>query len=414
MYRDHDIIMLSSSRWDDNLSSSALSLAKEFSKSNRVFYIDHPFSVKDLLCRKNRTGLKSRIWALLFAKKNCRHIKNFPTGFVAVTPMLTIPVNWLKEGRLYNFLSKKNDKILHLALRTVVKKYSINRYVFINIFDPFFFKSFPNDIKPTQNIYLTVDDISQEEYISRHGVRLEKEAIARADFTFATSKELVRRNKLFSNRVFYLPNAADISIFKRAASVILSRPEELKNATGKIICYTGVIGTRINYNLLKEIAIIHHDKTLVLVGPFFTTDYIDTGLCNHANVVFTGAKHINDLPAYLQYADVAIIPFEYNQLTKSIYPLKINEYLAAGKPVVSTAFSEDIRDFENVAYVAKTNEEFLYFIDLAIKENTMQKRVERINEAARNTWQNRVETFWSVLEGQSKVAVLPVEAFSKK
>ncbi|GEO10785.1 glycosyltransferase [Segetibacter aerophilus] len=403
-FRNHDIVMLTSSRWDDELSSSALSLAKEFSKSNRVFYIDHPFSIKDFFSGKNKTRIRSRMSSLLLGKGICRRVEGFPPGFTAVTPKLTIPINWLKDGKMYNFLSGKNDQILYKTLREVIKKNSIKQYIFINIFDPFFFKSFPSDLKPSRLIYQTVDDISQEEYIAKHGIRLEKEAISKADFTFATSRELVRRVTPFSSRVFYLPNAADISIFKRASNTILPRPEELKNIIGKIICYTGVIGTRINYDLLKKIAIHHPDKTLVLVGPALTSEYIDAGLSDCPNIIFTGAKDINELPAYLQYSDVAIIPFEYNQLTKSIYPLKINEYLAAGKPVVSTAFSEDIKEFDKVAYIAKTNEEFLQLIDFAIKENSLQKKTERMNEAAKNTWQNRVETFWNIVEEQSEAS----------
>lgn len=410
MLRDYDIMILSSSRWDDNLSSSALSLAKEFSKSNRVFYFDHPFSIKDLLSRKNKSRIKSRISALLFGTHYCKNIEGFPAGFTAVTPRVTIPINWLKNGSVYNFLSTTNDKILHATLLKVVKKYGIKKYIFINIFDPFFFKTFPPDAKPAYTIYQTVDDISQEQYIARHGVRLEREAIIKADFTFATSKELVRLSTAISDRVFYLPNAADISIFKKASSFIFKRPEELRNITGKIICYTGVIGTRINYSLLKKIALCHHDKTVLLVGPLATSEYLEAGLRDQPNIVFTGGKDINELPAYLQHSDIAIIPFEYSQLTRSIYPLKINEYLAAGKPVVSTAFSEDICEFHDVAYVANTDEEFLHCIDLALKEDTMQKRIDRINKAAKNTWKDRVETFWNVIESQNKVVPIPAKA----
>jgi glycosyltransferase involved in cell wall biosynthesis len=404
--------MLSSSRWDDDFSSSALSLAKEFAKHNRVFYIDHPLSVKDFLSVKNRRIIKARRTALLLGKNSFKNIKDFPPGFTAVTPMLTIPANWLSEGKLYDFLSNVNDKILHQTLRKTIKKYRIKNYIFINIFDPFFFKSFPNDLKPALTIYQTVDDISQEKYIARHGVYLERKAIVKADFSFATSRELLRLTSAFSNRVHYLPNAADNTIFKKAVNMVFAKPVELRNVTGKVICYTGVIGTRINYELLKEIAVTHINKTLLLVGPTGTDDYRKAGLHNCKNVVFTGPKNIHELPAYLQHADVAIIPFEYSQLTKSIYPLKINEYLAAGKPVVSTAFSDDIKTFRDVAYIADTNKEFIEYIDVAIQENTVEKRMARTRKAETNTWKNRVETFWNIIEAESDVNVAEVTPIS--
>lgn len=402
MFQDHDIIMLSSSRWDDDFSSSSLSLAKEFAKHNRVFYIDHPFSIKDFLSGTNSIKIKSRAKALLLGKNNCTKIKGYPGGFTAVTPMLTLPVNWLAEGKLYNFLSGINDKILHLALRNIIKSYSIKNYIFINVFDPFFLKTIPASIKPSKNIYITVDDISQEKYIARHGVLLEKKAVLKADFVFSTSRELMRLTSKVSSHVYYLPNAADLGIFKKAVNEIFAKPEELKDVTGKVICYTGVVGSRINFKLLKEIAVFHADKTIVLVGPASQQEREKECLQHLSNVKFTGAKNINELPAYLQYADVAIIPFEYNVLTKSIYPLKINEYLAAGKPVISTAFSEDIMEFSDVAYIAKTNAEFVQLIDIALKENCFEKRNERIKRAEMNTWQNRVKTFWNVIETQNE------------
>ncbi|MGO8056082.1 glycosyltransferase, partial [Rhizobium leguminosarum] len=84
------------------------------------------------------------------------------------------------------------------------------------------------------------------------------------------------------------------------------------------------------------------DKTLVFVGPVQTEEHKAVGLDKLPNVLFVGPKHITQLANYLQYFDCVLIPFRKNTLTKSIYPLKINEYLAAGKAVIATHFSEDI------------------------------------------------------------------------
>ena len=85
-------------------------------------------------------------------------------------------------------------------------------------------------------------------------------------------------------------------------------------------------------------------------------------------------------------------------LTKSIYPLKINEYLTAGKPVIATAFSEDIKDFGDVAYVAATEEEFVQKIDDAINEDSAEKRQARIEKALANTWEALIKSFWDTLD----------------
>ncbi len=115
------------------------------------------------------------------------------------------------------------------------------------------------------------------------------------------------------------------------------------------------------------------------------------------NVVFAGPRKITELPAFLQYFDCVIIPFRKNTLAKSIYPLKINEYLAAGKPVIATHFSEDIYTFRDVAYIADDHETFLQLIDQAIDENNAALQEKRIAVASQNTWAARVDQFWAIL-----------------
>ncbi|MCB0663915.1 MAG: glycosyltransferase, partial [Saprospiraceae bacterium] len=141
----------------------------------------------------------------------------------------------------------------------------------------------------------------------------------------------------------------------------------------------------------------HPDKTLVLVGPINSKSYYEVGLDKLPNVVSTGPKKIQELPAYLKYMDVCLIPFLCNKLTESIYPLKINEYLAAGRPVISTAFSDDIRTFRNVIYLADSQHEFLTLIDRALEENNPAEIQERLAVAQTNTWEARVQQFWTMV-----------------
>ncbi|MFT2009012.1 glycosyltransferase [Pontibacter sp. 13R65] len=410
---DYDIVILSTARVDDAYSSSALSLAKELAKHNRVFFIEHPFSAKDFISQYSvGQKIKDRKQALLFGKNMYRHTAGAPANFTVVTPKLTLPINWLPEGNLYDTLSGVNDKILGATLRTVIKDHKIKKYLFVNIFVPYYLRNIPADIQPTATIYYTVDDISQEPYIAKHGIRLEKEAVTKADMALATSKELTRLLGEYANNVCFLPNAADTSLFRKAAETTLEKPDELKGITQKIICYTGNIGTRINYKILKSIALQHADKVLLMVGPVSNQDYVTAGLDKLPNVLFVGSKNIAALPAYLQYSDCTIIPFEYSTLTKSIYPLKVNEYLAAGKPVVATAFSEDIVDFGDVVYIAKTEQEFVDKISEAIATDDDAKKQERIQKAQLNTWKARADRFWELVQQKLEKTATPARLAS--
>ncbi|MBC7851487.1 MAG: glycosyltransferase [Chitinophagaceae bacterium] len=398
MNKKCDLICFSLSRWDSAISSPALSLAKEFAKNNRVFYIDHPFSVKDYVSGRNTPSIQSRKNALLGRGSIYSNPPQLPANITVVTTKLTIPINFLPPGVLYNRLAAMNDRIVLSTIRKVIRDHELKDFIYVNFFDPYFVRELPADIKPFRSVYQSMDDISQVAYSNRHGTRLEEEIIRNFDYTLCTSKELTRLKSAFSKNVFFHPNAADTSIFKKAATEVLERPAELKNITTKIIGFTGSIEYRSDFELLKKVALRHPDKTLVFVGPIQTEEHIAVGLDKMPNVVFTGPKHITELASYLRYFDCVLIPFRKNTLTKSIYPLKINEYLAAGRPVIATHFSEDIYSFKDVAYVVPGDEEFIAAIDTAIAENNAERVAARIAVAEQNTWTTRVDRFWDIIE----------------
>lgn len=375
-----DIVCFSLSRWDALVSSPAVALAKEFSKKHRVVFIEHPYSVKDVF-----TG--SRTSQRVFRDGN----------IVIVRPPVTLPINFLKEGFLYNQLSSFNNAILLKTLRTIIKELGITQYIFINFFDPFFLRKLPAAIKPLKFIYQCMDDLSQVDYTSRHAVRLEAEIIKNADITLCTSTELTRLKSTISSQVYFHPNAADIELFKTGFGKELPRPADMDFGDKKIIGFTGSIEYRTDFELLKKIAAHHHDKIVYLVGPVAGNEHIHAGLHQVANIIFAGPKKITELPAYLQYFDCCIIPYKKTVLTRSIYPLKINEYLAAGKPVISTDFSDDILAFKDVAYIAKDHDEFIAAIDTAIDTDDLNRKHQRLNIASSNSWENRVRQFWKII-----------------
>lgn len=407
MNRSCDIICFSLSRWDSAISSPALSLAKEFAKNNRVFFVEHPFSWKDYFSGRKEPYIQSRKKALLSGKDIYTNPPSLPDNLTIVTSKLTWPVNFLPPGFLYNRFAAVNDNILLNAIRQTIKDYNIKEFIYVNFFDPYFVQKLPPDIKPLRSVYQSMDDISQVSYSHRHGTRLEEETIRNFDYTLCTSKELTRLKSPFSPNVYFHPNAADTDVFIRAAMEVLPKPDELNGITKKIIGYTGSIEYRSDFELLKKVAEYHKDKILFFVGPIQGEEYKEVGLDKMSNVIFAGPRKITELPNYLQYFDCVLIPFRKNTLTRSIYPLKINEYLAAGKPVIATHFSEDIYTFRDVAYVVDSHEEFLNTIDKAIEENDEAKKQARMKVAEENTWEARVARFWDIIEQEPKRVAHP-------
>ncbi len=396
--RGYDILIFTYFPWDNPYSSVSFSFAKEFIKNNRVFYVNPPYSYKDVVRLKDEPMTKKRMPAFLKNKMQYEKIEAYP-NIIAAQPPLTIPINWLNNRTMYNRLHQHNEKKVIKTMEKVIRDNDIKDYIFLNCYYPFYLGTLPKALQPAINIYQCIDDISGNDYTVKHGKRLEDEAIAKADITLVTSTELHRLKSQISPNTYILHNAADIAIFNKAREVKYDRPAEIKDITGKIIGFTGNMDAdRVDYQLLKKIAEHHTDKTLLLVGPLNNTEYKEIGLDKMPNVIFTGSKNITVLPQYLQYMDCTLIPFKKNLVTKSIYPLKINEYLAAGKAVVARDFSNDIKSFGDDIYIGENHEEIINLVDKAINENSDERIAQRVAVAQTNTWTARVAQFWDIVE----------------
>lgn len=396
--KNTDIIIFTLFRTDHEYSSVSLSWAKEFAKNNRVFYVNHPYSLRDFFAKIKEPKLRERAFYLLTGQTKFEKLSEIPENFIAVQPAITLPINWLPPGRIYDFFQNLNNRVVLRAIRKTIRKFEIREFIFLNCYDPYYAGFLPKNFGQKLSIYQCIDDISQDAYSLKHGKKLEQEAIANSDFALVTSTRLKSILEKYNPSTYVAQNAVDISIFEKTLTTRFPKPAEITAVKTKIIGFTGNLDyLRIDYELLRKIALHHSDKTLLLVGPVNSREFYEKGLDKLPNVIFTGGKKIYELPHYLQYMDVCIIPFLCNTLTESIYPLKVNEYLAAGKPVVSTSFSDDIRDFREVVYLADSEAAFLDLLDRAILENDAKKTEARAAVAAKNTWAARVQYFWNLV-----------------
>jgi teichuronic acid biosynthesis glycosyltransferase TuaH len=388
MQADFDIIFLSLTRWDGPYASTAYALAKELAKKTRVFYIDNPYTWKDVAKDWGKPDVKKRRNALLFGKD---HVQKISDQLYFVTPKPVLPINYLPDGMVYQVLSKYNNQIVSTTINKLIDQFGVKRFVLINSFDPFYFP-LTLKVKPLVQAYQSVDNIEESAYVAKHGGRKEKEIAQASDFVFTTSSQLTNKLRPFSKQIECIPNAADILLFSTALTQSYSKPAEWeKIGNKKVILYTGNICHRVDYPLLLHLAKSNPDKVLLMVGPSKDKPYEAVGLQMEPNVLFAGSKKPEELPAYLQHSHAAIIPFLCNKLTASIYPLKINEYLAAGKPVVATPFSEDILAFKDIISLCDTKEAFAKAVSDCIQNDSPELQKARNLVASENTWQQRSE-----------------------
>lgn len=390
-----DIVMLALARWDGPYASTAFSLAQELSKNNRVFYIDNPFTLKDVATNLHKPQIQSRLTPLFTGQHIGKQIYEHNPNLINLRTKAVIPINFIPYGKLYSSLSRVNNHVVNQALRSAVKRYDISRFIFINSFNPFYLQDV-TEFNPELTVYHCVDNIAESKYIGKHGKVLEADIMREYDVTITTSKKLHEMALRHASNVYCLPNAADFNHFQKAVYEPLLRPVELKGLESKkIIGYIGHVDFRIDYELLNTLSRTHADKIILMVGPEHEAD--KDKLERLPNVISTGKKSFSDLPAYLKYIDCAIIPFLRNDLTASIYPLKLNEYLAAGKPIVTTGFSPDLEDFGNTIRVENTIDGFVRTVGEEIATDTEPKRKLRMEMASHNTWAARVEKFWEIV-----------------
>lgn len=398
-FKQLPIVMTSMSRWDGDFSSASWSLAKTFSRNQVVIYVDYPFTLIDFIRERKKPNQKARVPALLYGKNCLTPLTEYHTNLYALTPPLMLPINWLPPGKLYRALAGWNNRRLSKSIKKALRKLKFTNFIFFNSFNPLYLCSLPKGFSPKAFVYQSRDNIrALEPYLRKHGAYLEIQAVKNADLNLATSRLLQKDlEQLSGEKVAYFPNAADFNLFKSAFENEIPIPEELKNLPRPLVGYTGNICHRIDYELVKEICERNPEKSLVMVGPRNHWGHTELDLDKLPNLYFTGPKKIEQLPSYLAHFDALILPFLCNEVTKSIYPLKINEYLASGKPIVATPFSEDIQSFFPLIRLENDATSFSLAIAEEMASDTPTKGTQRYQEASTNTWEGRVSLFWKLI-----------------
>lgn len=218
---------------------------------------------------------------------------------------------------------------------------------------------------------------------------------------FVTSKALYNYCSRYNDKTYTFPFAVNFQEFEEARLKKDFTLDELQNIRRPIIGYIGGIHKWVDQGLVKRAAEKYPEHSFVFVGPLQT----DISLLKKLrNVHFLGFREHEELPKYIKAFDVCIIPYLLTDYTRNVYPTKLNEYLAMGKPVISSYLPE-IESFngkyDNIVYVGKNAEHFGECIKLAIKEDSESLRKKRIEIAKENSWENRIEQMSDLIEAEA-------------
>jgi UDP-galactopyranose mutase len=216
-------------------------------------------------------------------------------------------------------------------------------------------------------VYDCMDELSAFRGAPRSLLVREAELMAVADVVFTGGHALFEAKRDLHSNIHPFPSSVDTAHFGRARK---SCPEPADQAAigGPRLGFFGVIDERMDLALIEGVANARPDWQLVLLGPVVKIDAAD--LPRLPNIHYLGGKSYGELPDYIAGWDVALLPFAKNESTRFISPTKTPEYLAAGKPVVSTAIRDVVRPYAslNLVRIADTTEEFVTACEAALAE----------------------------------------------
>lgn len=256
-------------------------------------------------------------------------------------------------------------------------------------------QSLIEDIDPLLVIYYCADDMSGRALEQRLRT-FEDTFFSKVDAVLCSSHALLERAALFNKQTHLFPAGVDFLKFD-AARDSNNTPDDLATIPRPIVGFVGAINAVFDQALVVYAAQALPEANFILVGPEFT----DVGLLKACtNVKLLGMRPHDDVPRYIKEFDVALIPSIRNTFTDSIYPCKLNEYLAMGVQVVAT----DTRELQsyaerhgNVLAIAKSGDEFVEKIREALDAPDEASRLARIAAAQSNSWDGRFECICGVI-----------------
>jgi UDP-galactopyranose mutase len=227
-------------------------------------------------------------------------------------------------------------------------------------------------LKPLAVVYDCMDELSAFKGASPALRDRETELFRRADLVFTGGQSLYEAKRDQHHSVYAFPSSIDAPHFARARSVV-QEPADQAAIPHPRLGFFGVIDERMDIELLDAVAEMRPEWHLVLVGPIVKIE--ESLLPRRANIHYLGGKSYEELPSYLAGWDVALLPFARNDSTRFISPTKTPEYLAAGKPVVSTSIRDVVRPYGEMKLVriADTPREFVEAVEQALEDNAASR-----------------------------------------
>jgi UDP-galactopyranose mutase len=229
-----------------------------------------------------------------------------------------------------------------------------------------------DELDPSLVVYDCMDELSLFLGAPPELLRRETALLERADLVFTGGVSLYEAKRKRHPRVACFPSSVDAPHFARAnAHDAPAEPADQAALPHPRLGFFGVLDERLDLELLDAVASAHPDWQIVMVGPTVKID--PAGLPRRPNIHYLGQRPYEDLPAYLAGWDVCLLPFAMNDATRFISPTKTLEYMAAGRPIVSTPIADVMRSYAHIVYLADGPAEFVAACERALSADDAER-----------------------------------------
>lgn len=342
---------------------------------SEILYFDPPFTL--LAPFKDKS-----LWKKLF---NFRKSQPKPQSNITVYSLPPI----LPFFNKFKFINRINQKILSRFINKKIKEH--------NFSSPILWCYSPTScdiidkIPHSCTVYDCVDRHSGYGGLMNPAVvdEMEIKLCSKSDAVFCTAVGLHQRLFPHNKNTFMIPNGANYELFSKASEHIEPCPKKMQGIKHPILGFVGMLQDCIDYDMIAALAEAHPDYSIVFIGK--TLPGVDiSALQKYDNIKILGLVEQSQLPYYISQFDICLNTFKKGKLSKDVSPLKFYEYLATGKPIVSTPEPEQVLEYKDIIEIADNNTEFIEKCEKILSENNDNGKEQRMLAGKDASWDSRV------------------------
>lgn len=399
MIKGRDIIVVGQQPWDTTIGSNCKNIAQEFSKYNRVLYVNSPLDRNTLFKSKKEERIKKR---LSVVRGKTAGLIQVDVNLWNLYPDIIIEsINWIGNQTVFEFFNRINNKRFAKSILKAMQMLGFKNCILFNDNDMFRCFHLKEFLQPAVSVYYSRDFMLAVDYWKKHGEKMEPALITKSDVCVANSTYLADYCRTYNTQSYYVGQGCELDMFTGLKDKTL--PHDILSTPAPRIGYVGaLLGLRLDIKLLESLALTQPDWSIILVGPEDEL-FSNSSLHQMKNVYFLGAKTPDELPKYIQGFDICLNPQIISTVTIGNYPRKIDEYLAMGKPVVATSTPFMQAVFSEYTYLGTDATSYTTLIEKALKEDSAVLQEARRAFASTHTWENSVNEIYQAIKQVDKL-----------